>query len=451
MAISPDAHDVLSEAASRFTLLVGDGCLIRVADESGTLVARAADHRDDDRCRALRALLGAAPPGPSGWLVQALERGRPVPLPTFDTDALAAAGLPPDERLGDAVAFPVCPGTLAILIRDRIAGPYGSRERAHCERLAAELRVALGTREWSPRTSPAPLPLPSGEPVQARDFDSLRHGLVEVATAGLWVVDADGRTLYVNEAASELVGWPSRDLVGIPLSEFLGRCAAGRTRRVDGASICDRPLLRADGSTAWLEVTTTRLLDDHGEPAARVHTLVDISPRRRRELALSLALDRQRARRALAEKAIDAELGELVSLAAATLAEQLEVKLVSIAAYADGADSPVEPLALVGWPAVIAAKEKRPPQHRRLVARSAVRETLRSGEPVVVHDYDGESVYDPDPMLVAAGVRSATVLGFASGTAVIGVHSCRPCAFGGAEVELVQHVARLLESRWKAR
>ena len=127
------------------------------------------------------------------------------------------------------------------------------------------------------------------------------------------------------------------------------------------------------------------------------------------------------------------------------------MKLVSIAAYVNGADSPVEPLALVGWPALIAANEKRPPQNRRLVARSAVRETLRSGEPVVVYDYEGESVYDPDPMLVAAGVRSATVLGFAAGTAVIAVHSCRPCAFGGADVELVQDVARLLESRWQGR
>ena len=286
---------------------------------------------------------------------------------------------------------------------------------------------------------------------EARDFDPLRHGLVEVAAAGLWVVDADGRTLYVNEAASELVGWPSRDLVGIPLSEFLGRCAAGRTRRVDGASICDRPLLRPDGSTAWLEVTTTRLLDDLGEPAARVHTLVDISRRHGRELALSLALDRQRARRALAETAIDAELGELVSLAAATLAEQLEVKLVSIAAYADGEDSPVEPLALVGWPALIAAKEKRPPQNRRLVARSAVRETLRSGEPVVVHDYEGESVYDPDPMLVAAGVRSATVLGFAAGTAVDRRPLVPAVRVRGCRGRVVQDVARLLESRWRAR
>jgi hypothetical protein len=80
-----------------------------------------------------------------------------------------------------------------------------------------------------------------------------------------------------------------------------------------------------------------------------------------------------------------------------------------------------------------------------------VREALRSGDPVVVHDYKGEDVYEPDPMLVAAGVRSATLLGFAAGKAVVAVHSERPCAFGNAAVELVQDVARLLERRWQAR
>ena len=37
------------------------------------------------------------------------------------------------------------PTVLAVLIRDRIAGPYGSREREQCERVAAELRAALGS------------------------------------------------------------------------------------------------------------------------------------------------------------------------------------------------------------------------------------------------------------------------------------------------------------------
>ena len=454
MANPPVAHGVLEEAARRFTALVGDGCLIRTADPSGALAARAADHRDDDRRQALRALIDAPPLPPGGWLGQALERGRPVPLPTFDRPALIAAGLPPDERLGDAIAFPVLDNALAILTRDRIAGPYGGRERARCEQLAADLRVALGAPADEPLAVSEPLPAPdpvrAGEPLLAGTFGSLRHGLIEVATAGLWVVDPQGRTLYVNEAASELVGWPSRELVGVPVSEFLGRTAAGRARRVDGATIADRPLLRGDGSTSWLEVTTRQLLDDHGEPAARVLTLVDVTGRRGREIALSLAVDRQRARRSLAEEAIDGDLGELIELSASTLAEQLEIDLVAIAAYEDGADSPVEPLALVGWPEVMERNERRAPESRRLLDRSAVRETLRSGDPVVVSDYRSERLYEPDPMLVAAGVRSATVVGFAAGRAAVAVHSPVPGAFGGSEVDLVQYVARLLETRWDA-
>jgi PAS domain S-box-containing protein len=451
VANPPRAQGMLNEAAERFTALVGDGCLIRVVDGSGALAARAADHRDDDRRRALLELLDAPPLTTSGWLGQAIERGRPVPLPTFDSEALAAAGLPSDERLGDAIAFPVSATVLAVLVRDRIAGPYGSREREQCERVAADVRAALGGEPPAvDEPQPAPAPLVAGEPLEPGSFDPLRHGLVEATAAGLWVVDPCGRTLYANEAVSELVGWPSRDLVGLPVSEFLGRSAAGRTRRVDGATICDRPLLRDDGATAWLEVTTRQMLDDRGEPVARMHTLLDVTDRRGREIELSLALDRQRAQRALAEKAIDAELEDLIELAASTLANQLEVELVSIASYEEGEDSPVEPLALVGWPAVLERNERRPPAHRVLIDRSAVRATLRSGDPVVIADYHDEALYEPDPMVEAAGVRSATVVGFAHGTAVVAVHSAEPGAFGTHDVALVEYVARVLERRWEA-
>ena len=200
------------------------------------------------------------------------------------------------------------------------------------------------------------------------------------------------------------------------MSEFLGRCAAGRTRRVDGATICDRPLLRNDGATAWLEVTTRQLLDERGEPAARTHTLVDVTWRRGREIELSLALDRQRAQRALAEKAIDGDLDDLFELAASTLADQLEVELVSIAAYEDGEDSPVEPLALVGWPAVLARNEKRPPDAARgwSTARPFARRcaaATRWSSPTTAPSLSTS----PIRCSLAAGVRSATVVGFAHG------------------------------------
>ena len=158
--IRPLRMECSRKRLERFTALVGDGCLIRMADSSGALAARAADHRDDDRRQALLALIDAPPLPPGGWLGQALERGRPVPLPTFDRPALIAAGLPADERLGDAIAFPVLDDVLAVLIRDRIAGPYGGRERARCEQLAADLRLALGAPADEPLSVSESLPAP---------------------------------------------------------------------------------------------------------------------------------------------------------------------------------------------------------------------------------------------------------------------------------------------------
>ena len=195
MAYPPVVQGVLEEAARRFTALVGDGCLIRMADPSGALAARAADHRDDDRRQALRALIDA-PPAAARRLARSGARARP-PCPPADLRRPGAdrrrAACRRAPRRRDRV-----PGA-----RRRACGPDPRPDRGPVRRSRARaVRAACcgpaprpgcaGRRARSPSASRCRRPVRAGEPLLAGAFGSLRHGLVEVATAGLWVVDPRG-------------------------------------------------------------------------------------------------------------------------------------------------------------------------------------------------------------------------------------------------------------------
>src|SRR5262245_37023111 len=122
---------VLAHLARRVTLVIGDGCLVRVSDRSdGALRAVAADHRDADRRRVFRGLIHSPPLDRAGaWPAQAMERGCAVRLPQINDEALLGAGVPHDERITDVVFLPLGQHAVLTAVRDRIAGRYSALER----------------------------------------------------------------------------------------------------------------------------------------------------------------------------------------------------------------------------------------------------------------------------------------------------------------------------------
>ncbi|HEU5040589.1 MAG TPA: PAS domain-containing protein, partial [Gemmatimonadales bacterium] len=54
----------------------------------------------------------------------------------------------------------------------------------------------------------------------AQAADRFYRTLVEVSTDLIWAVDLEGRIIFVNRAASEMLGYQPEELIGIPFSDL---------------------------------------------------------------------------------------------------------------------------------------------------------------------------------------------------------------------------------------
>ncbi|HEX8242848.1 MAG TPA: PAS domain S-box protein, partial [Longimicrobium sp.] len=85
--------------------------------------------------------------------------------------------------------------------------------------------------------------------------------LIETAEEGIWLLDAEGRTTYLNERMAALLGRRAPEVVGRPLVDFVhpaarAEAAAQVARRRRGTTERhDVRLVRADGSDLWALVS----------------------------------------------------------------------------------------------------------------------------------------------------------------------------------------------------
>ena len=95
---------------------------------------------------------------------------------------------------------------------------------------------------------------------------------------GVWLLDASGRTTYVNAPMADLLGAPAEDVLGSALFDWvdLVEPGAGATQPVDRSC----RLTRLDGGTVWVRLTATPVQDDEGLPAGAAvvveHVGVDV-------------------------------------------------------------------------------------------------------------------------------------------------------------------------------
>ncbi len=116
--------------------------------------------------------------------------------------------------------------------------------------------------------------------------------IVETATEGIWGVDAEHRTTFVNERLATLLGYTTAEMIGRSVFDFTdeeGRAIAetswARRRRGIREQI-DFKLLRRDGSTCWVQMSTGPVLGDEGQYVGALAMVTDLTGRREAEEAL---------------------------------------------------------------------------------------------------------------------------------------------------------------------
>ncbi|HSU14161.1 PAS domain S-box protein [Longimicrobium sp.] len=124
--------------------------------------------------------------------------------------------------------------------------------------------------------------------------------LIETAEEGIWLLDAEGRTTYVNERMTALLGRPAAEIAGRPLTAFVhpdarAEVAAHLARRMDGArERHDVRLVRADGSDLWALVSLSTVSGGQAEEAGTLAMVTDVTDRRRAEESMRFLAEASR-------------------------------------------------------------------------------------------------------------------------------------------------------------
>ncbi|MFW9996111.1 MAG: PAS domain S-box protein [Candidatus Odinarchaeota archaeon] len=129
--------------------------------------------------------------------------------------------------------------------------------------------------------------------------------LVENLSEGIWAIDKNARTTYVNPRMAEILGYTASEMAGKHLFTFMDErgvelAAQHLERREQG--IQERhefEFLKKDGTRVYTIIDTSPLRDDEGNYAGAIAAVADITKEKEREKAL---LESEKKFRELAEK-----------------------------------------------------------------------------------------------------------------------------------------------------
>jgi two-component system cell cycle sensor histidine kinase/response regulator CckA len=120
-------------------------------------------------------------------------------------------------------------------------------------------------------------------------LDELHRLVVETAEDGIWIIDAESKTTFVNQKMASMLGFTVEEMLGQSLFMFMddeGRRIAEinvERRRRGIREQHDFRFRRRDGRDLWAIVATNPLLDSQGNYIGALAVITDISERRRTE------------------------------------------------------------------------------------------------------------------------------------------------------------------------
>jgi two-component system, sensor histidine kinase and response regulator len=125
-----------------------------------------------------------------------------------------------------------------------------------------------------------------------RESEARYRMLIDTANEGVWTIDAEGRTDYVNRRMADLLGYEPEEMAGRPLFDFMdesGRRDAElyEARRRSGIrEVHEFRFQRRDGGELWALLATTPIPAADGGYSGALAMVTDITDRKRAEASL---------------------------------------------------------------------------------------------------------------------------------------------------------------------
>jgi PAS domain S-box-containing protein len=124
---------------------------------------------------------------------------------------------------------------------------------------------------------------------EARESQARYRRLVDTALEGIWSIDAEARTTYVNRQMAAMLGYGVDEMIGRSFYDFMnaaeraGAEANFEQRRRGLRELHDLRFRRRDGSDLWAIVSAIPLAGDDGQFVGALALVTDITERKRTE------------------------------------------------------------------------------------------------------------------------------------------------------------------------
>ncbi|OPY26521.1 MAG: Bacterioopsin transcriptional activator [Methanocella sp. PtaU1.Bin125] len=130
--------------------------------------------------------------------------------------------------------------------------------------------------------------------------ESKYRQLVELAQEGIWAVDGEGRTTFVNPRMAGMLGYTAEEMMGRPREDFMDEAGVQKAkiwmerRRQGYSDQYDFEFVRRDGSRLMVSMETSPIFQD-GRFAGSLALIADITARKQAEESLRKAVRELRA------------------------------------------------------------------------------------------------------------------------------------------------------------
>ncbi|MBW4687152.1 MAG: response regulator [Komarekiella atlantica HA4396-MV6] len=133
--------------------------------------------------------------------------------------------------------------------------------------------------------------------------------IVDTSYEGIWMIDSQARTEFVNQRISEMLGYTAEEMFGRAIFDFMdqtdGIVAQQKLEwlKQEGNDLKEGRLRCKDGSYIWALISARAISSEQGEFLGAIAMLTDITDRKRTESERDRLLQLERTARAEAEAA----------------------------------------------------------------------------------------------------------------------------------------------------
>jgi len=125
-----------------------------------------------------------------------------------------------------------------------------------------------------------------------RESEEKYRNIVEAAQAGIWLIDTENKTSYINRRMSEMLGYKVNDMLGHKFFDFLNYQEKKKFKdqlkqlKQGKAGVNELQFNRKDGSDIWVLLSTSPLFDSNSRYIGTIGITTDITPRKEVEKLL---------------------------------------------------------------------------------------------------------------------------------------------------------------------